>query len=257
MRDPTAFRSGLLPTSHFNRRFSGENLAFWVPRLIEAAQIAEGNAVLDVGCGTGGFTREITSLTSATVTGVDAAEQFIAFAESAPAPPGIGISWAVADAEALPFPASSYDRVLLSLILHQLADPLAAVQAAHRVLRPGGIVLVRSIAPEDARERVPERYLPSMAEADAARLPAIDTICEWLVGAGFAQLNVACHMRNKVLNVDEEEAALGAEVRGRYAFVSATELEEGVRQMRVEAQQTPPPWVDPRPTYIITAAKRR
>jgi len=29
--DPTAFRPGLLPTEHVDRRFTPETVAFWVP----------------------------------------------------------------------------------------------------------------------------------------------------------------------------------------------------------------------------------
>jgi SAM-dependent methyltransferase len=254
--DPTRFRSGLLPTAHFNNRFSDENVAFWVPLLIDVGGLTAVHEVLDVGCGTGGFARAIAARTSATVTGVDEAKQFVAFAREASSP-GERVSWEVANAEALPFPPSSFDRVLLSLVLHQLADPVRAVNEAFRVLRSSGVVLVRSIAPDDAPERVPERFVPSMAAADAARMPPIATICEWLSGAGFVDVNVSCHSRNKVLNIEEEEAALRAEVAGRYAFVSAAELEEGVQRMRAEAQHHPSSWIDPRPTYMVTATKRR
>jgi SAM-dependent methyltransferase len=255
MSDPTAFRSGVLPTSHFDKRFSDENLSFWVPRLVAAAQIAAGNEVLDVGCGTGGFSREIAARTSAAVTGCDEAEHFIAFARAAAAPSGGTVGWVVANAEELPFAPSSFDRVLLSLVLHQVADPLTAVREAFRVLRAGGVALVRSIAPDDARERVPERYLPSIAAADAARMPAIETIREWLRAAGFERIAVERHLRNKVIDVDEEETALRAEIRGRYAFVSAAELEGGLRRMREARDRMASPWVDPRPTYIITTVK--
>ncbi len=94
-----------------------------------------------------------------------------------------------------------------------------------------------------------------MAAADAVRMPTIDTICQWLRHARFADVDVSCHFRNEVLNIDEEEAALRAEVAGRYAFVSPAELEAGVRQMRIEARRNRSSWVDPRPTYIVTAAK--
>ena len=80
------------------------------------------------------------------------------------------------DAERLPFHASAFDRALLSLVLHQLTDPGAAVAEAFRVLRGGGLVLARTIAPEDAADRVPGRYLPRMAAADAARMPRLDAV---------------------------------------------------------------------------------
>lgn len=255
MVDPTMFRSGLLPTAHFNDRFSHENVSFWVPLLIERGQITASDDVLDVGCGTGGFARAIAAQTSATVMGIDEAEQFLAFAIEA-SQDADRVSWRVASAEALPFPPSSFDRVLLSLVLHQLADPVRAVNEAFRVLRAGGVVLVRSIAPEDAPERVPERFVPSMAAADAARMPAIATICDWLAAAGFADVEVSRHLRNKVLNIGAEEAALRAEVAGRYRFVSAAELEEGAQRMRAEAARHRSSWIDPRPTYVVTATKR-
>jgi hypothetical protein len=49
MRDPMAFSSAQLPTEHFNTRFSEESLAFWVPLLIDCANIKAGQRVLDIG----------------------------------------------------------------------------------------------------------------------------------------------------------------------------------------------------------------
>jgi ubiquinone/menaquinone biosynthesis C-methylase UbiE len=130
--DRVAFRSDRLPIDHFDARFSEENVSFWVPRLVRAAQITPGLDVLDVGCGTGGFARAIACSVPARVTGRP--------------PPGT-LGWVVGDAERLPFDASAFDRVLLSLVLHQLTDPGAAVAEAFRVLPGGGLVLARTIAP--------------------------------------------------------------------------------------------------------------
>ncbi|HKM68827.1 MAG TPA: methyltransferase domain-containing protein [Stellaceae bacterium] len=80
MRDVVAFSSAQLPTEHFNARFSEESLAFWVPILLDCAQIEAGHRVLDIGCGTGGFTRAIAEMASAAVTGIEISERFIEFA---------------------------------------------------------------------------------------------------------------------------------------------------------------------------------
>src|ERR671937_1054600 len=100
MVDPREFCSDRLPIEHFDSRFSDDNLAFWVPRLVAAAAIDAGSRVLDVGCGTGGFSREIARLTSARVTGCDASARFIDFAR-AHDDTEAG-EWIVADAEQLP-----------------------------------------------------------------------------------------------------------------------------------------------------------
>ena len=253
MVDPREFCSDRLPIEHFDARFSDDNLAFWVPRLIAAAAIGSNSRVLDVGCGTGGFAREIARLTSAHVTGYDASERFIDFARERDA--AGAVEWMVGDAEQLPFPTTSFDRVLLSLVLHQLARPTAAVREGFRVLRPGGLVLVRTIAPEDAVRRIPERYLPAMAAADAARLPAVDEVTAWLEEAGFAAVTFERHLREKRLSLDEEERALRTEAQHRYRFLSADDIEAAIRRMRDDASATRGDWIDPRPTYIIVAAR--
>lgn len=52
-----------------------------------------------------------------------------------------------ADAAALPFVAESVDAVLVVDALHHFGDPGQAVQEAARVLRPGGVLVIREIDP--------------------------------------------------------------------------------------------------------------
>jgi ubiquinone/menaquinone biosynthesis C-methylase UbiE len=251
--DPTAFRSDRLPTAHFDARFSDDNLAFWVPILSNAAQIGPGLDVLDVGCGSGGFTRAIAAAAGARMTGYDMSERFIDLARGLPPLETGAVDWVVGDAEQLPFRPSSFDRVLLSLVLHQLACPETAVREAFRVLRAGGLVLVRTIDPHDVAGRVPERYLPAMAEADAARLPAIDAVVRWLEQTGFTDVTVESHLRNKKLELAEQERELRTEVRHRYTFIADQEVNAAIERMRADAPRGD--WIDPRPTQVIVAVK--
>lgn len=160
----------------------------------------------------------------------------------------------MADAERLPLDDALFDRVLLSLVLHQLAEPEAALAEAFRVLVACGAVVVRTIAPEDVVARVPERYLPSMAAADARRLPEIATVEDWLMRAGFERPQTRRVFRNKRLNVVDEERQLLVEVHARYPFIDADELDECLRRMHADARLHAE-WIDPRPTYFITASK--
>ena len=256
MIDRLRFRSDLLPIDHFDARFSDENLRFWVPLLVELARVQAGSRVLDVGCGTGGIARAIAAATSAEVTGCDVSERFIVEARRRTEPPTAGrVAWVVADAERLPFPAESFERVLLSMVLHQVADPPAAVRAAFRVLRPEGVVAVRTIAPEEVFDRIPERYLPAMAAADAARLLDLETVQEMLAAAGFEVESVERVLRNKRLDLAEEERALRVEAASRYEFLTEADLADAVRRMREDAAASEGHWIDPRPTMFVVASK--
>lgn len=253
--DPTAFRSEHLATEHFDRRFSSENVAFWVPLLIEIGEIRAGATVLDVGCGTGGFALALAERGGATVIGLERSPAFLDHARALPPPACGSVEWLAGDAEAVPLADASVDTVLVSLVLHQLAEPQRAVAEARRVLRPGGVAVVRTIAPEDAAERVPARYLPSMAAADVGRLPRLETIERWLADVGFRKLERRRVLRNQRLDLADQERDLLADVHGRYAFIPEAEVAAGLERMRADAHGARNEWVDPRPTWFLRACR--
>ena len=246
MVDRRRFRSDRLDVDHFHSRFSDDNLRFWAPLFVDAAGIERGHRVLDVGCGTGGYSIAIAALASAEVTGVDESERFVARARNGAGP----ADFVVGDAERLPFADASFDRVLLSLVLHQLERPEAALGEAFRVLGAGSRVLVRTIAPEDVHDRIPERYLPAMAAADAARLIPIDLLVQMLQESGFVEVSTTRVLRNKRLTLAEVETGIHAE-RARYDSLSDAEVEPALRQLREDGG----PWIDPRPNTILIGAK--
>jgi hypothetical protein len=113
----------------------------------------------------------------------------------------------------------------------------------------------RDVLPEDVAGRVPERFLPAMAAVDTERMPPLNAIEGWLRDAGFAVTERRRVLRNKKLNLANEERKLLIEVRRRYSFVSEQEFDAGLRLMRAEAKMSGENWIDPRPTHIIAASK--
>jgi len=243
--DRRDFRSDRLPVDYFHSRFSDDNLAFWVPLFVEAAAIGATTRVLDIGCGTGGHSIAIAAATGAAVIGIDESERFVARARQQAGT----VEFVVGDAERLPFAEASFDAVLLSLVLHQLERPQAAVDEAHRVLADRGRAVVRTIDPQDARDRIPERFLPGMAAADAARLPPIEELVRMLSQAGF-EVSKRRVLRNKPLTLEEVEHSLRAE-RARYDFLTDAEVDGALRRLREDGG----PWVDPRPNTILVGTR--
>lgn len=102
------------------------------------AGVADGERLLDVGCGTGSLTRALKeSAPQAKITAVDLAEGFVAYARDRLADPAI--DFRQADACDLPFAEASFDRVLSLLVLHFIPDSPRVIGEFRRVVRPGGV----------------------------------------------------------------------------------------------------------------------
>jgi SAM-dependent methyltransferase len=107
----------------------------WAAVLADLAPVA-GKALLDVGCGAGGFAR-LAVEAGARVAGVDAAPPLVAHARRL-APAG---SFLVGEIEDLPYADGSFDAVTGFNAFQYAADPVNALREAARVTRPGGNVV--------------------------------------------------------------------------------------------------------------------
>jgi ubiquinone/menaquinone biosynthesis C-methylase UbiE len=124
------------PAEHYDR-FMGRYTPSLAIALADAAGIALGMRVLDVGCGPGGLTRVLAErVGAANVAAIDPAPQFVAACTARN--PGADVR--VGMAEELPWPDGSFDAALASLVLGFMRDPDRGIAEMARVTRPGGTV---------------------------------------------------------------------------------------------------------------------
>jgi ubiquinone/menaquinone biosynthesis C-methylase UbiE len=113
---------------------------------VDLARIRPGEAVLEVGCGTGDVAILAKRWTgpAGTVQAIDPASEMLAVARSKAARAGVAVDFQVGLIEALAFPDDSFDVVLSSLMMHHLPDELKRRGLAEiaRVLKPGGRLLI-------------------------------------------------------------------------------------------------------------------
>jgi ubiquinone/menaquinone biosynthesis C-methylase UbiE len=123
---------------------SEPNGAF-VARLIELG--ARGR-MLDIGTGPGHIPIMICErIADAFVVGVDLAEHMLARAmrRRLASPYADRLDFHVADAKGLAYADASFDVVFSNTILHHIPDPRDILTGAKRVLKPGGVLLIRDL----------------------------------------------------------------------------------------------------------------
>ena len=135
---PAAGYDILLPGYDLLTRLLGMNSVY--DALIAQAELADGQRVLEIGCGTGNLTlRAKRAHPAAELVGSD--PDPLALTRARRKACGLtGIHFERGYAQQLPYSDGEFDRVLSSMMLHHLDDTVKVGAAAEifRVLRPGG-----------------------------------------------------------------------------------------------------------------------
>jgi len=174
-----------------------EQAEHWRHRLIrDGNQLDPGTRLLEVGCGVGAVLAVLgQEFPGLHLFGVDIEPKQLGFARGHLERAGVEATLQEADALALPFGDESFDHVWMMWLLEHVADPIAALREAKRVLVPGGALTAievdystcRAQPSTPALEALFRAMVQGMAAAgwsDAGtRLPG------WLDEAGFRAID--------------------------------------------------------------------
>jgi SAM-dependent methyltransferase len=113
-------------------------------RLWQAAEISDGEHVLDIGCGTGTTTMEAArAATSGSALGVDISARMIEWARERTRAASLGnVSFEQADAQVHPFAPEAFDLAVSRFGAMFFGDPVAAFANIGGALRSGGRLLL-------------------------------------------------------------------------------------------------------------------
>jgi ubiquinone/menaquinone biosynthesis C-methylase UbiE len=164
--------------------------AGWVEAIRRTVDPAD-KRVADIGCGGGIYSQAWHEL-GAEVVGVDFSEQMVAAAREQAA--GLSrISFRQGDATTTGLPAASRDVIFERALIHHLKDYKACFAEAHRVLVPGGSLIVQDRTPDDVQlpgssEHIRgyffERF-PRLLAVELARRPTDAAVRDALQATGF------------------------------------------------------------------------
>jgi SAM-dependent methyltransferase len=122
------------PAENYDR-FMGRYTVPLAHALANEVGLREGMRVLDVGCGPGGMTSELTRRVGGeNVAAIDPAEQFVAACQERN--PGADVRQGIG--EKLPWEDETFDAALSCLVIAFMRDADAGLQEMRRVTKPGG-----------------------------------------------------------------------------------------------------------------------
>ena len=139
--------------------------------------------VADLGAGEG-LLGELLARRCKKVIAVDNSEKIVAFGAAKAKKNGLkNLEFRQGDLQNPPIEDGTVDLVILSQALHHAEDPALALRGAHKILKPGGQILILDLlqhAFEKARDLYGDRWL-GFAESDLHR---------WLEEAGFKKIEI-------------------------------------------------------------------
>lgn len=156
--------------------------------------------VLEIGVGTGKNIRHYPP--GARVIGFDISGRMLDRARRRARKLGVSAQLLVADAQSLPFADASFDTVVSTYVFCSVPDPIRALREAHRVLRPGGRLLM--VEHVSSRRRilgwVLRRLDPLVARLWGAHLDR-DTVAS-VAAAGFTDVTARNLMLDFVKRIE-------------------------------------------------------
>lgn len=146
-------------------------------------QILPPLTVADLGAGEG-LVSELLAGRCKHVIAVDNSEKIVEFGAAKAKKNGLkNLEFRLGDLQNPPVDPASVDLVVLSQALHHAAEPLKAIHAAYRILKPGGQVVILDLQRhkfERAKELYGDRWL-GFPESDLQR---------WIESAGFKNVHI-------------------------------------------------------------------
>ncbi|WP_185444668.1 class I SAM-dependent methyltransferase [Kribbella qitaiheensis] len=220
------------------RGLETSSLNAWMQAFADRVPTARPLTVLDLGSGIGRFTPALAETFGGPVYGVEPSARMREIATETASHPAV--TYLDGSAEAIPLPAASCDFALLFLSFHHFGDKLRALRELARVVRPGGMVLLRS----QFSDRMPDlywyRYFPSARKVDAEMYLPLDAVRALTEQAGLTIL-----ADPTLIEVEGPSTVQASYERVKHRAYStfehlpADEMDSGFAAFELDAESTP------------------
>ena len=223
-----------IPAGYDRGRDHGpEVLRLWMNVVAAYVGTRHLNTILDLGCGTGRFSEALAAHFDAEVIGIDPSQKML---DQALRKLRDGrVRYQTGSGEAIPVPNDSVDLVFMSMSFHHFTDQKLVARECRRVLRDGGVALLRT----GTRERISSYpyvdFFPTSIPIMENLLPTVTFLREVFESAGFSTVSSDIVVQEIAPDLATYAEKLSAGADSVLAQLSPTEFQKGIEALRAHA----------------------
>ncbi|MCD4702601.1 MAG: class I SAM-dependent methyltransferase [Candidatus Aegiribacteria sp.] len=212
------------------------------PRIIQNLRVLldvqKDKVYLDVACGTGNYTSEISKF-GGTWHAFDRSEQMLSEAKFKS---GL-VNWHQLDVDNIGFDKGFFDGAICTLAIHHFTDLPSAVSEISRVLKPDGKLVLFTSTPQQMRTYWLCHYFPEMMDKSCKQMPSLESVEAAMSQGGLSVLStklffITSEHQDLILYSGKQrpEMYLSSEIRAGISsfcnLCSDTELKDGLNKLQ-------------------------
>jgi len=190
-------------------------------------------AVVEIGAGTGMFCAAMARwLRASVVLGVDPSVPMLAQARRYSRHPCV--HYVAGTADSVPAQERSFDLALLSRVVHHLPDRRACALELARILRPDGVVVIRTTFRENLDALV-YHYWPLLRPSDARRFPARQEVLADFTAARFTVRQVTSFAQPVAASLRDYHTRMATRPQSKFTQLTSAQFQQGLRLLETDA----------------------
>jgi ubiquinone/menaquinone biosynthesis C-methylase UbiE len=233
------YNQNLYKTYQKGRALSEETCRQWMGVIARHLSRRHGLAILDLGSGTGRFSPRLAEHFGAAVIGVEPSEKMRGLAEESSVHPRV--TYLAGSAEKIPLADETCDFAFMSMILHHIDDLERCCDELRRVLKPGGLVFIRSSFGGRLNSVCYYQYFPRGKEIDDGRLPDLAETERTFSGSGFETVALETIRQEIDVGLKAHYERIKTRSLSTFEFLSEEEIQAGLRAMKEAADREEEP----------------
>ncbi|MDH5633286.1 MAG: class I SAM-dependent methyltransferase [Gammaproteobacteria bacterium] len=210
----------------------------WMDFLLVSINRDAVDSVIDLGCGTGRFSRSLAESYQCPVLAIDPSEPMLEQGRQS-ASAGLDITWLAGSTEAIPASDYSTDLVWMSQVFHHIDNTDTAFAEINRVLTPTGYLAIRNGVIDHLDDMPWFQCFPEAEAIERSRLMTQEQIVSLVCSFGFRPCSRVRHYQYSSSNYREHADKISARGLSSLIAISDEAFERGVERLRAWVAERP------------------